>query len=455
MKKICWIGFVIYTVGIFFLTLIPFRFRPPELHHFPWPIGPSQFENFDLWANIFFFVPFGFLLHFLLPKKNLYHSVWKVLVIGGGVSFIIETLQIIIPARFPSFSDILANGVGAGLGALIGIFFESKNILFYWAPHRQKIVVGSFLLYATFLFLLPFISQEPIALWRNDARVLIGNNMEQARPWKGNLVSAAIYDKTLSSEQIEQHFQNGPTPPADNLVLLPILRYQFDKQGERGMTFTGTHFLSNKADGARIYERINATRQFAVEVWFYPVRQFDHGGRIISFANIQHDLFYLRQSRDEMTFAIEGNAFKKVRLDWEGVEDIFSQENAPVHIVGVYRSGELLLYFNGKQVKAGHIGNGFFLLSSRSNFERMNFGGHGLLVLILFGFLGFLSAMIFPNCPARIRILKAVLMLSFVLLILTKEGQQTPSFFTPRIIWVPPVALLLGLFLGEKIKKSL
>lgn len=102
-----------------------------------------------------------------------------------------------------------------------------------------------------------------------------------------------------------------------------------------------------------------------------------------------------------------------------------------------------------------HIGNGFFLLSSRSNFERMNFGGHGLLVLILFGFLGFLSAMIFPDRSARIRILKAVLMLSFVFLILIKEGQQTPSFFTPRIIWVPPVALLLGLLLGEKIKKSL
>ena len=478
MRKICQAVFTLYVACLLFLTLIPFRFRLPAIHHLPWPIGPSQFEHFDFWANIFLFIPFGFLLHFILPtvgvptKKNGYDSVWNSLIIGGGLSFTIETLQIIIPARFPSFGDLFTNTFGAGVGALIGIFFETKNLHLYLFTHRQKIIVASFFLYATFLFSLPFISQEPIALWRNDARILIGNNVEQARPWKGSIVSLAVYDKQLSDRQIKQHFQMGTSSPSsenpillyrfdkpvelalqDQSAMMPLLNLQFNgpaqkKIEERGMNFTGAFFLISEALGDKIYERINVARQFAIEVWFYPSRQFDHGGRIISFANMRHDLFYLRQSRDEMSFAIEGNEFKKVRLDWENVEDIFIEGNRPVHIVGVYHWGELLLYFNGKEVQAGHIGNGFFLLSSRFNFERMDFGGHGLLVLLLFGSFGFLLAMISQNKSARIRIFKVVLGLFFIALILIIEGQQTPSFFTLRIVWVPPMAFLMGFIVG-------
>ena len=446
MKKNYRIAFIAYTAIIFFLTVIPFRFRSPEIHHFPWPIGPSQFEYFDLWANIFFFIPFGFSLHFLLSSTSHYHSVWKALLIGCGVSFTIETLQIIIPARYPSFSDLFANTLGSGLGAFIGIFFETRNIPLYLLAHRKKIVLAVALLYTVFLFSLPFISQEPISNWHNNANVLIGNNVEGTRPWKGDIVSAAIYDRQLSDSQIQQHFQNGPSVRSHQET--PLLRYQFNEQGKRGTAFTSAPFLSSKEDGAKAYERIHATRQFSVEAWFYPARRLDHGGRIISFASPWRDLFYLRQGRDEMTFAIEGNEFKKVRLDWEGVEEIFLEKNWPIYMVGVYHEGGLSLYFNGKKVKAGQVGNGFFLLSSRLNFDRMDVGGRGLLVLIFFGSLGFLLAMIFPDRPARIHALQAVFMLSFVLLILIIEGQQTPSFFTPRTLWVPPVALLLGFMVG-------
>jgi glycopeptide antibiotics resistance protein len=438
------IAFIAYTAVIYFLTIVPFRYRPPAMHHLPWPIGPSYFELPDFCANIVLFVPFGFLLHFILSKKKYYDSVCKAIFIGCGMSLSIETLQIIILARFPSFTDLFSNTLGSGMGACVGLFVERKNLISYYIPYQKKIVLGGFFLYAAFLFSLPFISQEPIALWRNNGRVLIGNNMEQMRPWKGHLISVAVYDKILLNAQIQRHFQNGYNMPTEN----PILKYRFDQQGKKGRVFTGADFLSSRKDGVQLYDRIKDSAQFAVEAWFYPSRQFDAGGRIISFANIQHDFFYLRQSKDEMTFAIEGNALKKVRVDWEGVEEIFREEHWPVHIVGNYDGGALTLYFNGKEVEKRQMGNGFFILSEKLNFERMDFG-HALLLLGLFGVFGYLSAMIFQNNSTRVRVLKAVTGLFFVTLIIVIEGRQNPSFFTPRVIWVPAMAFFVGFGAGE------
>ncbi len=451
MKKISQIGFTIYMVCLFLLTLVPFRFRAIAIHHLPWPIGPNELGRVDLTANIILFIPLGFFLHFLIPKKTRsgrampYHSVWKSLLIGGGISFLIETVQIIIPARFPSFTDLLANTLGAGIGALMGIFFEAKNILFYFRPHRQKIFLAALLSYSALLFSLPFFTLDPVVNWHKGGSILIGDNVERERAWKGRLLSSAIYDRALLDEEIQQNFEKGHAVPTKD----PSLHYLFDN---RGMDFTGATFLSNKEDGAKVYERINASRAFSVEVWFYPARQFDHGGRILSLASPHRDFFYLRQSRDEMAFSVEGSAFRKGHIYWENVESIFSEPNRPVHIVGVYHRGALALYFNGEKVKEGHMGNGFFLVYNQFNFSRMDFGGGGLLAILLFWPLGLLLAMV---SQSRHNIVKAVIGLSFVSLILLIEGQQTPSFFTPRTVWIPGIALLLGLFLGKKVTATL
>ncbi len=478
LKKICQIGLALYTICLLLLTLIPFRYRVPERHHFPWPIGPSQLEGFDVWNNVVLFIPFGLLLHFVLPKKTRYHSVWKALLIGGSISFTVETLQIIIPARFSSFSDLFANTLGAGIGAWMGIFFENKNLLSYLLPYRQKIILASFFLYAAILFSLPLISLDPIVEWQKGARILIGNNVEQERAWKGDLLSAAIYDHVLSDGQIQQHFQSGPSLMAH--PEMPILLYLFDGQAAlqdhslllpplhlesfgpphkitkgRGIHFTGDTFLISKEEGKKVYDRINATRQFAMEVWFYPSRQSDQGGRIISFANHRRDLFYLRQSRDEMAFSIEGNPFRKGHVNWEKVEKIFEKSNGPVHIVSLYHAGELLIYYNGKKVAEGQMGNGFFLLASRLNFDRMAIGGASLVAILLFSPLGFLFAILSQNRSFLHSLIKAALGVLFVCFILFLQAQQTPLFFGPWSVGVPPMAFLLGFIFGEKIKKSL
>lgn len=64
-------------------------------------------------ANILMFVPLGFLFTLLL-KNHWYGAVVGLLISAGA-----EAVQIVIPSRQASLRDILANSVGAALGAAL------------------------------------------------------------------------------------------------------------------------------------------------------------------------------------------------------------------------------------------------------------------------------------------------------------------------------------------------
>lgn len=64
-------------------------------------------------ANILMFVPLGFLLTLLLR-----HHWWGV-ALALALSAFVEIAQIVIPSRQPSLRDILANVLGAAIGAAL------------------------------------------------------------------------------------------------------------------------------------------------------------------------------------------------------------------------------------------------------------------------------------------------------------------------------------------------
>lgn len=64
-------------------------------------------------ANIVMFAPLGFLLTLLLPRR------WHGLALAIALSVAAELVQAVIPLRQPSGRDILANALGAGMGALL------------------------------------------------------------------------------------------------------------------------------------------------------------------------------------------------------------------------------------------------------------------------------------------------------------------------------------------------
>ena len=84
-------------------------------HGLPSVVGYAAVE---FSANVMMFVPVGFALA-LLPPRRLW---WVGVIAGSLLSALIEAAQwLMLPERTPSVSDILANSVGALLGAGIAL----------------------------------------------------------------------------------------------------------------------------------------------------------------------------------------------------------------------------------------------------------------------------------------------------------------------------------------------
>lgn len=69
----------------------------------------------EILANVALFVPIGLLLALAWPRLRL----WQTVLIGALMSGLIETVQGVMPSRFPSLSDVIANTTGTLIGALI------------------------------------------------------------------------------------------------------------------------------------------------------------------------------------------------------------------------------------------------------------------------------------------------------------------------------------------------
>jgi glycopeptide antibiotics resistance protein len=70
---------------------------------------------FEFLANVALFVPVGFLLPFAWSRLRL----WQVVLIGALMSGLIESVQGLMPSRFPTISDVIANSLGTLIGAVI------------------------------------------------------------------------------------------------------------------------------------------------------------------------------------------------------------------------------------------------------------------------------------------------------------------------------------------------
>ncbi|HYR85445.1 MAG TPA: VanZ family protein [Terriglobia bacterium] len=93
------------------ITLAPFRFRWPSSVDCMWE-GPW----FDIVTNVLLFLPLGFLF-WLTRKPPKGSGAMHVFLLGFFVSTSIEITQLFLPGRYASVSDVLANAVGAWLGA--------------------------------------------------------------------------------------------------------------------------------------------------------------------------------------------------------------------------------------------------------------------------------------------------------------------------------------------------
>lgn len=100
-------------------------------------------------ANIVMFVPVGFFLSLVLPTRLL----WIALPIVPALSSVLEFLQfLLLPARFATVSDVLANTIGGSLGVagaaltVVAVHIRDRRVIQRWrernASWRERSEIG-------------------------------------------------------------------------------------------------------------------------------------------------------------------------------------------------------------------------------------------------------------------------------------------------------------------------
>ncbi|CAH0215182.1 MULTISPECIES: VanZ family protein [unclassified Microbacterium] len=111
------------------VTGIAFRLARYVSEHFGVALGTS-YTVFEFLANIALFVPLGLLLVAAWPRSN----AWVVLLIGYSASATIELVQTLLPSRYPTLSDVIANTLGTAIGCLLVRLFVQRRPALRTAP---------------------------------------------------------------------------------------------------------------------------------------------------------------------------------------------------------------------------------------------------------------------------------------------------------------------------------
>ena len=173
-----------YTLLVAYASLYPFStWRGPTegAFHFllaPWP---RYYTFFDLLVNVVAYVPLGFLFALAaLPFLAPHWAALAAVVAGTALSLFVEVAQGFIPARVSSNLDLLSNGLGAMLGALLVVTMGPRRILSgHLYRFRQRVFLPGAVIDLGFVVLLLWLfTQLNPAVWlfgNGDWRDFLGN----------------------------------------------------------------------------------------------------------------------------------------------------------------------------------------------------------------------------------------------------------------------------------------
>ncbi|AUB40980.1 Glycopeptide antibiotics resistance protein [Nostoc flagelliforme CCNUN1] len=183
---------------ILLATLYPFNFSIPDSFSLP-----DFFANFnnasnfqDQVNNFLLFMPLGFGFTRLLLQRRIKTGVqvFIVTLVSAGLSFTVEVLQIFLPSRMPTPSDIMNNSIGGFLGFICFYLWNIqsfKNTVAQIENSRAsrsiKQIVVFCIGYIFLTFLISLLWQNTINLsnWDANYPLLIGNEQTRDRPWQG------------------------------------------------------------------------------------------------------------------------------------------------------------------------------------------------------------------------------------------------------------------------------
>jgi VanZ family protein len=391
-------------IGIFFLTLFPFRF----LSHGRLPAGVSPFvlgkslgknpgDLFDDFLNVLLFVPLGFgLSEKLLGRRTRRRAAFFIVWTAGWVlSYGIEFAQQYIPGRDSGWEDVFTNSTGSAVGFLLFVAFGMALLRFLTRTERameSSITLGRLavilLVYFSCWFALSARLQTKTRLidWGPASRLLVGSDAvglpaAADRPgaqWNGQISKLEIWDRALPREIAVSltngagsnaaapqpfaayDFTGGP-PFADRMKALPDLRWYADVQGHgeaNHLTLDNGKSLMLTASASDLAARLQRTDQFAIHIVCEAAGDDPSYGQIVSISQAPTlTNLTMRQEGTDLEFWFRTPlSARHAQLPWY-VPNVF-RANQARNILYSYDGSSLYLYMDGKLTGPYRLGPG-------------------------------------------------------------------------------------------------
>jgi VanZ family protein len=227
-SSILWLvgGLLLVLLG----TLAPFNFTPlaigkkDAIKTFFQP----RSDWFDFYGNIVLFFPYGLGLGGLIQTRKLPIGVkiGFLVLLSFGLTLVVEVLQLWLPSRASSATDLLTNTVG---GILSGLY-----VLCNWRPYAHQlgrklqlwwsktwVVAGLLLAWLVLMngVTLKLQSMTDLTEWNPEFRLTIGNEVTGNLFWDGQVSGLSLRSQALEEGEILPLLQSPqfPTLPGTQL----------------------------------------------------------------------------------------------------------------------------------------------------------------------------------------------------------------------------------------------
>ena len=291
----------------------------------------------EILANFLLFVPLGFGFTCLAQKRKLGKRATLVIILlaSSGLSLILEALQIFLPFRSASLSDILANSAGALLGFLYFRLWGIRILAQISSIARKcslllsvKSLPANLLGYGALAILIsvPVLRSTGLGNWDNSFPLILGNEQTGDRPWRGKIFRVEIANRAIPKGMARVSFENSLSDlMGDALVVsyhftnggsyqdlagkLPALSWKGQTPGREngsGIILPGKAWLETIGPAIPLAEKVQETNQFTLNVICAPANTTQSGpARIVSFSSdTTHRNFTLGQQGKDLVFRL-------------------------------------------------------------------------------------------------------------------------------------------------------
>ncbi len=337
-------------------------------------------------ANVLLFLPFGFALGAGLDRRiQGAKLVALVTILGGGASAAVELLQLSLPTRTTSLLDLVTNAAGAALG---GICFHwwSGPVLDRLEQSAKRLserlsARSAGMAYAVYalagmslcLAIYPWTGRSTWT-WDPDYPLMLGNEANGERAWKGKLWRVELADSAVAPEEARRVYAEGLAPIVGDAFLgsysfseeasgavssrvLPQLRWRGSgpavvRQG--AVMLPGTAWLQSVGPAKLLTDRIRRTNQFTLAVLCEPASRLQFGpARIVSLSlDSSERNFTLGQFGDHVAFRLRAPLTGLNGTDPElHLFNVF-QQLRPVHLLITYDGARMRAWVNGERSDA-------------------------------------------------------------------------------------------------------